>query len=189
MAETDFDIIFKKNYKRSFLFVKSYIHDAMAAEDIAMESLYKYWRLLKEDSREISEKYLVTILKNKAISYLRHQTARKTAMDAISEIYTKDLELRLNSITSCDPEILFSSEIQKIYSETLRSLPEQTARIFEMRKNENMSIKRISGIVGISPKAVEYHMTKAMKALRISLAEYLPAIAAFWVLIKLKSNI
>lgn len=46
MKENDFNEIYKRNYRRSFLFVKSYVHDDMAAEDIVAESLVKYWRAI-----------------------------------------------------------------------------------------------------------------------------------------------
>ncbi len=189
MAEIDFDIIYKSSYRKSFLFVKSYIHDDMASEDIAMESLYKYWKILRENRKEVSEKYLVSILKNSAISYLRRQSAHRNAMDAISESYRKDLELRLNSITSCDPEILFSDEIRKIYRKTMESLPAKTAMIFEMRKNDRLPVKQIARITGISEKTVEYHITKAIKALRSGLSEYLPAFIVFCIIMKIKSEL
>ena len=153
-----------------------------------MESLYKYWKILRENRKEVSEKYLVSILKNSAISYLRRQSAHRNAMDAISESYRKDLELRLNSITSCDPEILFSDEIRKIYRKTMESLPAKTAMIFEMRKNDRLPVKQIARITGISEKTVEYHITKAIKALRSGLSEYLPAFIVFCIIMKIKSE-
>ena len=46
MKGDDFNIIYERNYRRSFLFTKSYVHDDMVAEDIVAESLVKYWRLV-----------------------------------------------------------------------------------------------------------------------------------------------
>ena len=64
MNNIDFNRIYERNYHRSFLFAKSYVHDDMAAEDIAIESLYKYWQVLKNQTDEISEALLVAINKN-----------------------------------------------------------------------------------------------------------------------------
>ena len=39
MKDKDFAKVYERNYKRSFLFAKSYVHDDLVAEDIAAESL------------------------------------------------------------------------------------------------------------------------------------------------------
>ena len=65
MRENDFNQIYERNYKRSFLFTKSYVHDDMAAEDIVAEALVKYWRLASTPGAEVNEALLLTILRNK----------------------------------------------------------------------------------------------------------------------------
>ena len=42
MAKDNFNIIYERNYQRSFMFAKSYVHDDMIAEDIVSDSLVKY---------------------------------------------------------------------------------------------------------------------------------------------------
>ncbi|WP_270616695.1 sigma-70 family RNA polymerase sigma factor, partial [Parabacteroides distasonis] len=68
----------------------------------------------------------------------------------------------------------FSHEIQTIIHNTLQSLPEQTRRIFEMSRFENKTVKEIAEETNITAKGVEYHITKALKVLRINLKDYLP---------------
>ena len=55
MKGDDFNIIYERNYRRSFLFTKSYVHDDMVAEDIVAESLVKYWRLVSAGENEITD--------------------------------------------------------------------------------------------------------------------------------------
>ena len=78
MKGDDFNSIYERNYRRSFLFTKSYVHDDMAAEDIVAESLVKYWRLSLSQEAETSETLLLTILKNKALDYLRHKVIHES---------------------------------------------------------------------------------------------------------------
>lgn len=61
MKRDDFNTIYEQNYRRSFLFTKSYIHDDMVAEDIVAESLVKYWQLISTGEGEITEALLLTI--------------------------------------------------------------------------------------------------------------------------------
>lgn len=43
-----------------------------------------------------------------------------------------------------------------------------------MSRYEQMPVKEIAARMNITPKSVEYHITKALKVLRIALKDYLP---------------
>lgn len=174
MKGDDFNIIYERNYRRSFLFTKSYVHDDMAAEDIVVESLVKFWRLISAGEREVTEALLLTILKNKALDYLRCKTTHESVIANITELNNRELSIRISTLEACNPEEIFSSEIQLIVQRTLQSLPEQTRHIFEMSRFENKTVKEIALETNLTVKGVEYHITKALKALRINLKDYLP---------------
>lgn len=181
MNEKEFQHIYERFYRRSFLFAKSYVHNDLVAEDIAVEAILKYWELVRvqETSKE-SEALLVTILRNKAIDYLRREMLHEATLAQMSETSMRDLQLRISSLESCDPSELFSTEIRQIMRQTLVQMPKQTRRIFELSRYENKSVKEIALETGLSPKAVEYHITKALKALRVSLKDYLPFLSFFF---------
>lgn len=174
MKEKDFVKVYERNYRRSFLFAKSYVHDDMVAEDIVAESLLKYWQVCKENEEEVSEAMLVTILKNKSIDYLRSEKHKQEALDNMSETAIRNLEIQISSLEACEPDELFSDEIHDIIKNTLKTLPSLTCEIFMLSRYENMSVKEIAEKKQITPKAVEYHITKSLKALRITLKDYLP---------------
>lgn len=174
MKGDDFNIIYERNYRRSFLFTKSYVHDDMVAEDIVAESLVKYWRLVSAGENEITEALLLTILKNKALNYLRHKAIHDAAIENLEEIKNRELSIRISTLEACDPKEIFSDEVNRIIHKTLKNLPEQTHRIFEMSRFENKTVKEIADETNLTIKGVEYHITKALKALRINLKDYLP---------------
>ena len=151
MAKDNFNIIYERNYQRSFMFAKSYVHDDMIAEDIVSDSLVKYWRLISTQKGEATEALLLSILRNK-----------------------RELSIRISTLEACDPEEIFREEIRTILQRTLQSLPEQTRRIFEMSRFENKTVKEIAIETNLTVKGVEYHITKTLKVLRINLKDYLP---------------
>lgn len=169
-----FSEIYTQYYKRSFLFVKSYVRDNMASEDIVSESLITFWQTLRKEPVEYPDAFLLTILKNGSLNYLKHQDVAQNVKDSISSKMTRDLDYRIATLEACDPETIYSSEITEIVEKTLQSLPEQTRRVFEMSRYDHLSVKEIAEKLSISPKAVEYHITKSLKFLRISLKDYLP---------------
>lgn len=174
MENKDFNSIYEKNYRRAFLFTKSYVHNAMVAEDIVAESLVKYWKLLSAGETEVSDALLLTILKNKSLDYLRHEAIHQTAIENLTDWNNRELSIRISTLEACDPNDIFSSEIREIIDKTLQTLPEQTRRVFELSRFENKTVKEIAEETSLTPKGVEYHITKSLKALRISLKDYLP---------------
>lgn len=59
------------------------------------------------------------------------------------------------------------------------TLPKQTRDIFIRSRYNNQSHKEIAAALGISTKTVEFHITKALKVLRIALKGYYPLLAFF----------
>ena len=188
MAKDNFNIIYERNYQRSFMFAKSYVHDDMIAEDIVSDSLVKYWRLISTQKGEATEALLLSILRNKALDYLRHKAVHDAAIENLEEIKNasieelseidgikkRELSIRISTLEACDPEEIFREEIRTILQRTLQSLPEQTRRIFEMSRFENKTVKEIAIETNLTVKGVEYHITKTLKVLRINLKDYLP---------------
>lgn len=161
-------------YKRSFAFVKSYIHDDMEAEDIVMEALIKLWSYLKEHPASFCEGLLLTMLKNKSLNYLKHLAVMEKVHERMMEDYADEIRFRIGVLESFDPNDVFSHEILDIYRRTMQGLPEQTRKIFEMSRFEHKTNKELAQELHISVKTVEYHISKALKVLRVHLKDYLP---------------
>lgn len=179
MATITFSELYTQHYKSSFLFVKSYIRDDMASEDIVSESLISLWQTIKKETVEHPHGLLIKILKNNALNYLKHQDVKQAAMESISLKMIRDLDYRITTLEACNPEEIFSAEINEIVKNTLAALPEQTRRVFEMSRYDQLSVKEIADGLSMNPKSVEYHITKSLKALRIALKEYLPSFYLF----------
>ncbi len=94
----------------------------------------------------------------------------------MAEWQQRELSIRISTLEACNPNDIFSKEIQSILTKTLDDLPLQTKRVFMMSRFEQKSGKEIAEELGITVKGVDYHIAKALKALRISLKDYLPLI-------------
>ena len=139
----------------------------MAAEDIVSEALINLWDTSKKEKVEYPLSLLVMMLKNGALNYLKHQDVKQSVSDSISSKMARDLGYRISTLQACDLEEIFSSEITRIVKETLEALPEQS-------RYECRTVKEIAEELSISPKGVEYHITRSLKVLRIALKDYLP---------------
>ena len=168
-----FNDIYSSYYNKSFVYVKSYVHDEMVAEDIVTDSLLQLWEEMKTRLVDPVAPFLFTILKNRSIDYLRHETLKQKTHDNIRDMLNREMEIRLHSLEASDPDVIFSSEIKEILEKTLESLPKKTKEIFLMSRFGNKSHKEIAEEFGISVKGVEYHIANAIKILRLGLKDYL----------------
>lgn len=175
----NFNSLYTQYYRKAFLFAKSFVHDEFVAEDIVSDALIKLWELLKEKNIPYTDALLLTILKNKSLDYLKHETIKAEALSSMNDLGRRELEIRISTLQACDPEEIFSGEVKKIIADTLATLPEQTRHIFIMSRFQNKSNKEIALSLGISVKGVEYHITKALKPLRENLKDYLPLLYFF----------
>ena len=175
-----FNEIYNSYYKKSFFFAKSYVHDDLAAEDITSVSLIRLWEKLQTEEIDYIEPLLLTILKNKALDYLKHEEVKRAAFESMVDWHQQELSIRISTLESCDPNEIFSDEVEHIIQDTLKSLSEQTRLAFLLSRFENKSNKEIAKQMGISVKGVEYHISKALKALRITLKDYLPLFYFFF---------
>lgn len=169
-----FNTFYKQHYRKCFLFAKSYVHDDWIAEDIASEGLIKLWEMMKLKEVEYPLALLFSILKNKCLDHLKHEITRQEVLAALSQDGQRELGIRISTLEACEPDQLFSAEIQEIIESTLSSLPEQTRKIFMMSRFENLSRQEIADALGMTKKGVEYHIAQALKNLRLNLNDYLP---------------
>lgn len=173
-----FNEIYTSFYRKSYLYVRSYVHDDMAAEDIVSEALIKLWERMKRETIDPVRPYLFTILKNSALDYLKHQIVKQEIHDKMTAALNREHEIRTNALEASDPNDIFSTEIQQIIKSTLFLLPERTREIFILSRFGDRSHKEIAELFSISVKGVDYHIAQAVTALRVGLKDYLPLLAA-----------
>lgn len=171
---TLFNQIFNNYRSRFILFAKSYVRDDFIAEDIVMESLMSFWQKRKELSPDVNiYAYITTVIKNKSLNYLEHQRIVLESHEKMQQHESRELNFRISTLKSCDPEALFVAEIREIIDKTFDSLSEQSRTIFRMSRFENVGNKEIAERLDVSVKTVEFHITKVLKILRINLKDYL----------------
>lgn len=172
-SDMTFDNIYSEYYQRCFLFAKSYLHDEMLSKDVASEAMITLWTKMKAEEVENVRAFLMTVVKNLSLNHLRNEHLRMEARENILNDELYELGFRISSLDACNPTDIFSEEINRIVNQTLDTLPLQTRNVFRMSRYENKSIKEIADALNISVKGVDYHIGKALKALRANLKDYL----------------
>ena len=179
--EAAFKVIYNKYVPRLFYFVREYLPQADMAENVIQDTLMTLWdkKANLTDDTNLSA-YLYTVAKNNCLSKLRDLKYSKKLYDSAD---LGDLELIANfdALNSLDTSSLTFSEIEKIIRETLEQLPPQCRVVFQLSRFDEKKYREIAEELSISVKAVEGHMTKALKQFRINLKDYLPLVAYLFI--------
>lgn len=162
------------DYKPRFIrYANSYVHDIDMSEDIVIDAIVYYWEHRNELEHDTNiAAYVLTTVKHKCLNYLQHQRLRQNISDKIISDAQWDLASRIATLSACEPYQLFTEEMEVLVDEALNKLPERTKNIFIMSRYENMSYKEIAEKFDITTKGVEFHISKALSLLRISLKDY-----------------
>lgn len=170
----EFSELFEQRREQFITFAFTYTRDRCASEDLFMDATITLW-----ECRDHWEKgsnlpaLLLTILKRKCLNYLNHEKLKSEVRQEITDLYQRELNLRISTLQECSPEKIFNQEIQHVVDATLESLPGQSRRIFTMSRFEHLSNKDIADTLGLSIKTVEFHITKVLKVMRVALKDYL----------------
>lgn len=65
------------------------------------------------------------------------------------------------------------NDLVKALEEKLKALPEKTQEVFRLNRLEGRSVSEIAHLLKLSEKAIEYHITRSRKELRLLLKDFL----------------
>lgn len=169
-----FNKLFNDYYDRFVRFASGYVRERQVAEDFVSEAFTTYWEN-KEDLLPDTKPhaYILSIIKNKCINYLQHLQVRQRAEKEINAHAEWLLSTRINTLQACDPDFIFSDEIQKIVESTLNKLPQKTRQVFILNRYQGLSYRDIASQMDLSIKAIEFHISKALSQLRFSLRDFI----------------
>lgn len=156
--ERAFTEIYNRYWERLLSIGYYHTQDRQAAEDMVHEVMMSLWTRRKSLRIRSLNAYLGTAVKFAVFkSILRERTFQKI--------------LEEKPIT--EPIVDIGEQLDARFLEdylhgAVERLPEKTRLVFNYRQEE-LSVKAIAHKMDLSPKAVEYHITRALKILRENL--------------------
>lgn len=88
--------------------------------------------------------------------------------------------MRINLLEECEPHELLQAEIIDLLKQALDDMPEKTRKVFMLSRYENKTYKEIAAMLNITPKGVDFHISKALKCLREHFKDYFPLFLYFF---------
>lgn len=161
-----YESAFKQHYKGLHAYAYTIVKDDVMAEEMVQQVFYKLWKNRETIAATQSlSAYLYRSVYNESLNYLKHQKVKQ----AYQTHAAKTME---HTDNAADKVRL--KELQQRLDEALRELPEQCRTVFQLSRFEELKYLEIAGRLNISVKTVENQMGKALKLMRIKLADFLP---------------
>jgi RNA polymerase sigma-70 factor (ECF subfamily) len=155
----EFEEAFAQYYTsvRNFLYFKTSNTDL--AEDIAQDAFVKLWETRKNIKKASLKSYIYTIANNLAINQLKR-----------NQLKYKFINLQEDRSNQETPEYLLEmKEFDAKLQDTLALIPDGAREVFLMNRIEGMKYHEIADRLGLSTKAIEKRMSKALGILRENL--------------------
>ena len=179
--EAAFKVIYNRFAPRLYYFVYEYVPQNDIVENIVQDTFMALWdkRSKLADNTNLGA-YLFTVAKNNCLYKLRDQRYKQKLFES-ANINEPELKANLVALDVLDTSVIAFTEIEQIIRDTLNQLPPQCRTVFNLSRFEEKKNKEIADELGISLKAVEGHISKALKLFRISLKDYLPIMAFLFI--------
>lgn len=176
-----FNHFYRSYHQRLLKFAYSYLRDEFIAGNIVQDAFMALWENREKLDPGVNlPAYLLTIVKNKSLNYLQRETIKTKVVGKVKSQAVRELELRCSTLEACNPEQMFHTDVQDIIKKTLESLSPQCRNVMELSRFEGLANKEIAEKLGITTKAVEFHITKALKLFRTNLKDYMVYILLFF---------
>ena len=177
MTTADFGRLFTAYRMRFETIACRYVRNAAVAEDLVSDSFMAFWENRMRLSADINlQAYILTIVRNKCLDWLRAQSLHLKIEQEVYQLERRRMDADIRSLQAFNPEEIFSEEVARIVRQSLDRMPDLTREVFIDHRFGDLSYKQIADKHNITPRRVEFELTKALKELRTALKDYLPAL-------------
>jgi RNA polymerase sigma-70 factor (family 1) len=154
--ETAFNEIYQRYWEKLVAIGYYHTRDKQMTEEVVADVLTGLWHRRQELEIRSLSAYLGTAVKFAVFKVVsrhqrRQQILREQGVPDADDGTEKKLEARF---------------LREFLDGVMETLPEKTRLVFRYSREDQLSVAEIAGKMELSPKSVEYHITKALKTLK-----------------------
>jgi RNA polymerase sigma-70 factor, ECF subfamily len=169
--ESAFELLFREHYERLCSAAARMLGSSAAAEELVQDVFFHLWHRRAQWALSTSlSGYLYVAVRNRALNLLRRQQLERRWSERAGG--SGEAAALSSAASDADAEAELG-ELEAALERALAALPPRSRQAFILRREQNLSYAEIARIMGIVPKTVEVHIGTALRALRLSLGEWL----------------
>lgn len=159
-----FEEIYRRYWQKLLRSAQFKLRSKETIEEILQDLFISLWEKREKVLIENLEAYLNTSLRYLIINQIKKQILQEKFVE---------YSLKKNELTDDVDESVAFNELSIAIEKAIEQLPEKTQQIFRLNRLEYKSVKEIAVLLETPERTVEYHITQALKALRIHLREFI----------------
>ncbi len=152
-----FERLFKDSYPHMYRMAFSMVEDADDAKDAVNQVFTQMWKGKPDVSEESVRGYLLAATRNQCLHLLRQRQLQQQMEEELRQTAEK-------SSNEEREELL--QELQQVIND---NLTEQDRRVLQLHYEEEMTYQETATVLGISPSAVNKHITRSLAKIRETL--------------------
>lgn len=159
-----FEEIYRRYWQKLLRSAQFKIRSKETIEEILQDLFISLWEKREKVLIENLEAYLNTSLRYLIINQIKKHILQEKFVE---------YSLKKNELTDDVDESVAYNELSVAIEKAIEQLPEKTQQIFRLNRLEYKSVKEIAVLLETPERTIEYHITQALKALRIHLREFI----------------
>ena len=163
--EGAFAELFKRYGKVIYKMAYSRLRSKIAAEEIVQNLFISLWDKRATISIDNVSSYFFIAVKHRVLNTIESQIVHKKYWD-----YYKNFIPQQENLT--EQSIEFNDLLEAI-EKKIAHLPEKSKKVFRLNHFEGHSIAEIANALKLSEKAIQYHLTRSIKELRLHLKDFI----------------
>jgi RNA polymerase sigma-70 factor (ECF subfamily) len=164
MTEKDFEKVYNSLWSKLYCVAYNYFRDKTTAQEIVQDVFVNLW-MKRESINEITnlESYLFKSVRNKIYDQFDKIASQEKLKQQVA--------LQSSEKTDSTKEDIEYADTFELINQEIELLPTKTKKIFRLSRFDQYTNDEIAGRLHLSGKSVEYHITRALKRLRLRLNE------------------
>lgn len=164
--EAAYALVFRTWYAPLVRFVEALLRQRDEAEEVAQEVMLELWnRRAQLDPERPVQAWLFRAARNRALNVVRHRKVVQQSEPVVAA---------LTGDTAPSDAAAVEHELDAALHEAIAELPPRCREVFLLSRSEGLRNAEIADQLGISVKAVEGQIGRALRGLRERLRPWLP---------------
>ena len=163
--EQAFEEIFKKHWHSLYRVAYSKLRSQPEAEEVVQNIFSALWEKRKTLHITNLQGYLLMSVRNRIINQIRDKLTERKYWNYYKEFIPEGKE-------TTEMEVLYD-DLHEAVEVAVKRLPEKSKQVFRLSRLEGKSVSEIARLMKLSEKAIEYHLTKSLKELRLYLKDFI----------------
>jgi len=156
----------RRYWKKAYHITYSKVRSQPVTEEIVQDLFTTLWDKRITLSIGHVDAFIFTCLRNKSINYIESQLVRKKYWDYYKAFIPQQEESTRRAVEY--------NELMQAVETCAETLPEKSRSVFRLSRLEGVSNREIAEKLNLSEKAIEYHLTKSLKVMRLALKDFTP---------------